>query len=267
MREVFIRTVSGALYIVLLLGAILFSELSFLLLFSLFGIICLWELLRLLTLKNFLPYLIFFLLLFIFSYQKIAPNFMQVFLVITLLVNLILLIDLFSKKGIDFIQKSKPILVIFYLIASFVFLTLIPSVTRSYSPEILIGIFVLMWANDTFAYLIGKTFGKHKLFKRISPNKTIEGFLGGIAFSLLVSYLNFIFTEQLTLTVWIGLAFIISIFGTFGDLIQSRLKRQAGVKDSGNLMPGHGGLFDRLDSILFASTFIYAFLLMSQYVS
>ncbi len=186
---------------------------------------------------------------------------------LTFLVNFLLMADLLSKKEIPFIQKNKPFLAIFYMIASFLFLTIIPTYSETYTPKILIGIFILIWTNDTFAYLIGKSFGKHKLFKRISPNKTVEGFLGGIIFSFLVGYLIYIFTEGLTLIIWMGLALIISIFGTYGDLVQSRMKRQASVKDSGNLMPGHGGLFDRLDSILFASTFIYGFLLMTYHVS
>ncbi len=106
-----------------------------------------------------------------------------------------------------------------------------------------------------------------KLFERISPKKTVEGFLGGLVFSAVAAYLVYFFTGLLNLHTWIGLAVILSIFGTLGDLIQSKFKRQAGVKDSGRLMPGHGGLFDRLDSIIFASPFVYAYLQLLNYVS
>src|SRR5699024_5073105 len=127
--------------------------------------------------------------------------------------------------------------------------------------------FVLIWSNDSFAYLIGKSIGKHKLFERISPNKTIEGFIGGLICTLLVGLLIHYITQIYTYQIWLGLALVTGIFGTFGDLIQSKLKRQAGVKDSGRVMPGHGGLLDRLDSIIFASSFIYSFLVIVNHVS
>ncbi len=131
-----------------------------------------------------------------------------------------------------------------------------------------------MWANDTFAYLVGSKFGKHKLLPRISPKKTVEGFLGGLVGALIIGFIIFKVIEKFIpdpenygLWVWACLAIIVSVFGTIGDLIQSKFKRQAGVKDSGIIMPGHGGMYDRLDSIIYASPFIYAFLLIVDYVS
>jgi phosphatidate cytidylyltransferase len=123
-----------------------------------------------------------------------------------------------------------------------------------------------VWFNDSWAYIIGKNFGKHKLYERISPKKSVEGFIGGLVFSILGAWVVTLLTNELSLMHWFVIALIISIFGTIGDLIQSKFKRQAEVKDSGNLMPGHGGLFDRLDSILFASPFIYTYLELLNYV-
>jgi phosphatidate cytidylyltransferase len=174
-------------------------------------------------------------------------------------------------------EKKKYITVVFYIISGFVFLTLIPvmDVDGKFVPYLIVSVFILMWSNDTFAYLIGKNFGKHKLLERISPKKTIEGFLGGMLGALLAGFIifkitksyNLLDTEKYELWVWICMAIIVSFFGTIGDLIQSKFKRQAGVKDSGIIMPGHGGMYDRLDSILYASPFIYAFLLIVDYVS
>ena len=109
----------------------------------------------------------------------------------------------------------------------------------------------MVWVNDSFAYLIGKNFGKQKLFPSISPKKTVEGFLGGLLFACISSYFIAKYTNTLEFTQWLILAIIVSVFGTLGDLIESKYKRQAGVKDSGVIMPGHGGLLDRLylDSI------------------
>lgn len=147
--------------------------------------------------------------------------------------------------------------------------------TGEFSPDYIMGVFVLIWANDTFAFVIGKTFGRHKLLERISPKKTIEGFLGGLVGSICASLLIFEYLsthyistiDNNALWIWISLAVIVSVFGTIGDLIQSKFKRQAGVKDSGALMPGHGGVYDRLDSIVYASPFIFAFLEVIEYVS
>lgn len=267
MKEILTRALSGALYILVLVCAVLFSEKAFLVLILVFGVVCLKELQRLLNLKSYLAYAILAAFLFFFSYLKTEFYATLVLLMVTLLVKLLLIRDLITRNKIPLFEEKKYVLVIFYLISAFVFLTLIPGFSGKYLPKLLIGVFILVWTNDTFAYLIGKNFGKHKLFERISPKKTIEGFLGGVIFSCLVSYLIFIFTHLLTPVLWLGLALIVSVFGTFGDLIQSKLKRQADVKDSGSLMPGHGGLFDRLDSVLFASTFVYGFLLITQHVS
>jgi phosphatidate cytidylyltransferase len=164
-------------------------------------------------------------------------------------------------------ERKKYITVVFYIISGFVFLTLIPFRNEEFIPEIIIGIFILVWANDTFAYLIGKNFGKRKLLERISPKKTVEGFIGGLIGSICAGFFIFKYIEQFELGIWIALALIVTFFGTIGDLIQSKFKRQAGVKDSGVLMPGHGGIYDRLDSIIFSGPFIYAFLEIVDYVS
>ena len=147
------------------------------------------------------------------------------------------------------------------------FLVLIANYHQTFSPLIILGAFILVWTNDTFAYLVGKNFGKQKLFPSISPKKTVEGFLGGLFFASVASYFIATFTETLSFNHWLILSIIISVFGTLGDLIESKFKRQANVKDSGIIMPGHGGLLDRFDSIIFAAPFIYLFLRIINYVS
>ncbi|RZW48422.1 MAG: phosphatidate cytidylyltransferase, partial [Flavobacteriaceae bacterium] len=155
----------------------------------------------------------------------------------------------------------------FYISSAFIFIILIANFYEDYNPNILLGSFILVWVNDTFAYLVGKNIGKQKLFPSISPKKTVEGFLGGLFFSCLSSYFIAKFTNTLDFSNWLILAIIVSVFGTLGDLIESKYKRQADVKDSGIIMPGHGGLLDRLDSIIFAAPFIYLFLRILKYVS
>ncbi|MFD1096682.1 phosphatidate cytidylyltransferase [Salegentibacter chungangensis] len=267
MREAIIRTISGLLYISILVASIISSELIFISLFYLLGLVCLIEMQKLLHLKSYALYAVQALLFYLFSYLKFNQDATILLLFITIFVNLFLVKDLLVIKKIPVFEKKKYIIIIFYLISSVIFLTLIPTIEGVFIPKLVVGIFVLIWTNDTFAYIVGKNFGKNKLYELISPNKTIEGFLGGLIFSCIASYFIFYYTQFLSFPIWLGLAVILSVFGTLGDLIQSKFKRQAGVKDSGSLMPGHGGLFDRLDSIIFASPFVYAYLYLLDYVS
>ncbi len=267
MRETVIRAISGLLYVSMLVVSILSSELFFICLFFIIGFVCLLELEKLLRLKSYALYGVHILFFYFFSYLKFNTNAILLLLMITIFVNLFLIKDLLFIRTIPVFEKKKYIILIFYLISSIIFLTLIPTYSGTFNPELIVGVFVLIWTNDTFAYLVGKNFGKNKLYEKISPNKTIEGFTGGMVFSCIAGCFLFYFTHYLNVEFWLGLAIILSIFGTLGDLIQSKFKRQAGVKDSGKLMPGHGGLFDRLDSIIFSSPFVYAYLLIINYVS
>ncbi len=116
----------------------------------------------------------------------------------------------------------------------------------------------MIWCNDTFAYICGKLLGKHKLYEKISPKKTIEGFIGGLLFTQIAAFIIFKYTNiQASLPFWMLIGLGISVIGTIGDLVESKYKRQAGIKDSGSIMPGHGGILDRLDSILFAAPFLF----------
>ncbi|GHE29522.1 phosphatidate cytidylyltransferase [Sphingobacterium griseoflavum] len=130
----------------------------------------------------------------------------------------------------------------------------------SYDPYIPLGFLILLWTNDTGAYLAGKSFGRRKLFERISPNKTWEGFVGGMLLAVVVSFNLGRYFDALSNWQWLTLALIIGTFGTLGDLVESMLKRNTGMKDSGSLLPGHGGLLDRFDGLLMAAPLVYIFL-------
>lgn len=272
MKNIALRSLSGLLYVlVLVLGLSLNTPHVFIVLFFVFGIISLLEFSKLIQLKSIIPYFIFIIIYTVFGYWQMVLNTntgfdeaVQILMVITIFVNLFLLKDLFSRKTIPLFITKRFIITTFYLSSGFVFSLLIASV---FSPKILLAAFILVWVNDSFAYLVGKNFGKQKLFEKISPKKTVEGFLGGLFFSCITSYFIANIVDSLNSTYWLILAIIITVFGTFGDLIESKFKRQANVKDSGTIMPGHGGLLDRLDSIIFASPFIYLFLKILNYVS
>lgn len=129
-----------------------------------------------------------------------------------------------------------------------------------YSSHILLGLFFLVWAFDTGAYITGVPFGKHKLFKRISPKKSWEGLLGGILIALIVAFIISKFFNELQMKDWFIFAMIVGIAGTLGDLVESMYKRSVGVKDTGKILPGHGGLLDRFDSVLFVIPVIFTYL-------
>ena len=267
MREVIVRGLSGLLYVALLLLAIFSYEMSFLILFLVFGGLSLFEFLKLIGIRSYLPYGLLILLVTCFCYIEIDYGFTLFFLSAVVCVNLYLIKNLIKPSGHQLNIIQKYIYTSFYIIGGVVFTILLPSYKGEYTSYLVAGVFALIWINDTFAFIVGKSIGKHKLLERISPKKTIEGFVGGAVFACISAIFIFKITGLLSLGLWITVALVTAIFGTLGDLIQSQIKRQAGVKDSGQLMPGHGGIYDRLDSILFASPFIFLFLIVLDYVS
>ena len=118
----------------------------------------------------------------------------------------------------------------------------------TYNPILPLSVFIFLWMSDTGAYCIGTLIGKHRLFERISPKKSWEGSIGGAVVALIAAAILAHFFNTLNTLEWMGLALTIVVFGTWGDLTESLFKRQLGIKDSGNILPGHGGMLDRFDS-------------------
>jgi phosphatidate cytidylyltransferase len=129
-----------------------------------------------------------------------------------------------------------------------------------YSYEIILGLLLILWASDTGAYFAGVKFGKTKLFERVSPKKSWEGSIGGTIFAFFMAFVISLFFTDLPQWQWMWVAAIIVIAGTYGDLVESLFKRSIEIKDSGSIIPGHGGFLDRFDGLLLASPFIVAFL-------
>lgn len=267
MRETLTRSLSGLVYIFLLIGATLYSVESFLLLFGVFLTACTSEFCNLVNLKKPLPIaiaLIGYALFAFFNNFESANNLLLT--IATLFVSFQLIYFLFSNKRQHLDTQSKYVYLIGYIVLPFIIIAKLPFEQNTFAPKILIGIFLIIWANDTFAYVVGKTMGKRKLYEKISPKKTVEGFLGGLVFALIFSYFIAIYLVEQPILHWIIISLICSLFGTIGDLIESKFKRNAGVKDSGKIMPGHGGILDRLDSIIFVSPFIFLFYQILNYV-
>jgi len=252
--------------------ASLYTHLSFTILTFIFGIISTKEFNKLTDQSGVGYYIAFSIIYIYFALTEFYLNsnlqlnswfndLKDTLLIFSIFVSLFLLRDLFSSKNLPGILVKKYFRFIFYITSSFVFIYLIANFKGFYDPSIILGCFILIWVNDSFAYIVGKSFGKQKLFYSISPHKTVEGFLGGLLFCCIsASIVSRYIDETLTTPNWLIIAIIVSVFGTLGDLIESKLKRESNVKDSGKIIPGHGGILDRLDSIIFASPYIYLYL-------
>ena len=269
MREILRRAITGVIYVVLLLGAIFLSSDAFDFLFMGFGLACLYEFKRIVRLKGYYIFAAYLALWWIFIYlvKDSSSDLVTALMLLTITVNLALLVFLFSRKPKNFTSFQKFIIAVFYIGGGCIFLTMIPYKQEDFAQFLIMGIFILIWVNDTFAYLVGKTLGRNKLFPSVSPKKTIEGSIGGLIFALIAAYFLSWYETKLTMMQWMLMAATIVIAGSLGDLLESKFKRMAGVKDSGAILPGHGGIWDRLDSLVFAAPFAYLILNLFSYVS
>jgi phosphatidate cytidylyltransferase len=263
------RLIFGAIYVGVLTFGILFSKISFISLFFALMLVTLYEFTTIINLKSVFPYIIA-VLLFIFAnvlnVKDIPSRLLSDYAGIALFLSFFgaFISILFAKKDEVVSHLGKIFLSIIYIAVPFTLIAQIPFINNEFTfvNTTILGVFILIWVNDSFAYLIGKNFGKHKLLERISPNKTIEGFVGGMVFTFIGGYILSLYFTKMTMVNWLVFAAIVSIFGVLGDLIESMFKRQAGAKDSSNFIPGHGGFLDRLDSVIFAAPFIFIYLLV-----
>jgi phosphatidate cytidylyltransferase len=175
------------------------------------------------------------------------------------MMGLIYAVELYKQGTTPFTNIAYTLLGIVYVGGPFALLHMIAFVQGTYSHEMVLGILLILWANDTGAYLLGTKMGNHELFPRISPHKSWEGVLGGATLAVVVSYALGHYYSSVGLAMWLGIGGIIVVAGTYGDLIESMLKRSLNVKDSGEAIPGHGGFLDRFDSFLLAMPCIVAF--------
>ncbi|OCB78676.1 phosphatidate cytidylyltransferase [Flavobacterium crassostreae] len=296
MNETLKRSISGSIYVILLIASIYYSKESFFILFGIFLTLAIYEFCNLTQISKPLPLiagtLLYTTVILVSHYSKetstkinaylgtnieINTNIQQLnitLLVVTLVVFVKCILFLFFDKLHKISTSSKYLYLFGYILLPFIFITKISFGIKDYNPKIIIGLFLLIWTNDTFAYIVGKSIGKTKLLAHISPKKTVEGFIGGILFAILAGYLiskYYIkakpeFSQQ-SIIIWASIAVIVGVFGTIGDLIESKFKRIAGVKDSGKIMPGHGGVLDRLDSVIFVAPIVFLFYQILNYVS
>ena len=274
MNELVKRSITGFLFVGTLLLAITTNKYTLAGLFYVISMAGLYEFFRLMEGVGFKPKKSVAIFVGTIIYGIIAMysfgefSFSYLLFIFPLLVTLVA-IELFRKSEYPVTNIAFSVMGILYVVIPLsilnffaydpVFYKEMDINTNNYSSLLLVGFFMIQWANDTGAYLIGSQLGKNKLFERISPNKTWEGFYGGavLAVSMGMGFAYFFDGEMIH---WIIVALLIVIFGTLGDLTESQIKRSCGVKDSGNLLPGHGGVLDRFDGVLFSAPFVLAYL-------
>lgn len=179
---------------------------------------------------------------------------------------IIAIVTLFRFRDELYFDSGKLIFTVIYTALPFCFALGIPSFNSEgkFTLEVFF-LFILIWSSDTFAYLSGRIFGKHKMAPKISPKKTWEGFAGGVLLTLVLSYFIEKFHPDLRGN-WMVVGFLVSVFAPMGDLVESQLKRNFGVKDSGNIIPGHGGILDRLDSFIVCAPVVYLYFLLLKLI-
>jgi phosphatidate cytidylyltransferase len=260
------RTFSAAIFAIVLLTGICLHPLAFLGVFLGISLMGTYEFYQLAIKADSSPQVVLGLfaaaLLFISCFAANYFAFTSGFLLFGMLLILIPIFELYRKKKNPFTNIAFTILGILYVALPFSLLNYMafPLEDQEFHFQIILGVFIMIWANDTGAYIVGVNFGKHRLFERISPKKSWEGSIGGAVITLAVAYLYSLFSHDLSLVLWLIIAVLVFIFGSLGDLVESLFKRCISIKDSGKILPGHGGVLDRFDAILLVSPMVFIFL-------
>lgn len=273
MSNFWARTITGLSMAFILLAALYFSGWIFATIFLLITLAGLWEFFGLVsgesmhpqkiygTVAGALVYIITTCSFFISGESSVGSTWKNA-QPVTICTALFLpfIFEIFRKKPAPLTNIAITVLGIIYIAIPFALLNAFSKQDQLQFhgiPEFLTGYFILTWLYDTAAYLYGKQFGKHKFFERISPKKTWEGTIAGVIVAFLTaSALSWLFNDISGVN-WLVLTFIVVVFGTFGDLVESLIKRGLHVKDSGTILPGHGGILDRFDTMLISSPFVF----------
>ena len=260
MKELLIRSATGLVYGLLLIGSLLIHPFAFLGVYLLITILCTDEFLKVSRYEGAAPLrfpaLIIVALAFIINFLRHYGSLSdRALLLIPVLIICLFIIELIRREQKPFLNLAMTLLALIYAsIPLILFSELVYSpYTTGYSFQLPVFLLMVIWLNDTGAYLVGRVLGRHKLFERISPKKTWEGLIGGFIIAFIITAVfGTLYTEIPRPDQWI-ITGIIVVFGTIGDLVESLWKRSLGIKDSGKALPGHGGWLDRLDSIIFAT--------------
>ncbi len=264
------RVYTAIVFVLVMLAGVYISPLSFVLLFGVITATSLWEFYNIAQLKgvarrilSILLGMATYIIVAIYQLTTIDAEANSLILLLLLAFPLVFsffLYEMFSASDKPFHNIAATVLGIVYIGVPFALLEWI-TLDNGYQPNLVCGLLLLNWTNDTAAYLFGSRIGKTPLLPRISPKKTWEGTLSGVGTTLLAGIgMGFLFND-LSHWHWIALALIVGVFGALGDLVESMFKRGVQIKDSGNLLPGHGGLLDRFDAFIFIIPFATLYLI------
>ena len=282
MRNIVVRTLSGAVLLGIVLAAAYGGMYAYGVFLLLIVVVGMWEFYNIAALTGATPrrtlglasgVVLFVTSFFMFSgYVDSETSFYSVDMLIggvlyfSALIPLCFIMELFNDSETPLRNVATTLMGIFYVAYPMSMMLFIPLlITGEWAPEAFLFYLFIVWGNDVFAYLTGVTIGKHKMCPSISPKKSWEGFAGGIVGALAMGAIGS-YVVGGGLGMWLGLALVVAITSVFGDLVESMFKREAGIKDSGNIMPGHGGILDRFDALLISSPFAFVYLIGASFV-
>lgn len=261
------RAITAFFFTIVMLGSIFLGAYTFTFFYLILSIAALQEFFNMIKTVGIRPHRnvalfvasLIFLMIAGYHLLQFENRFM---LLIVPLIFSVFISELYKKDKIPFSNISYTFAGLIYVTLPFCFFYSLGFIQEkaNYSFHLPLAFLLMLWANDTGAYLFGVKFGKTRLFERHSPKKSWEGFFGGVLVSLLASYIISLFFKEINPFVWAGMSVLIVSFGTLGDLVESMLKRSLNVKDSGNILPGHGGFLDRFDGLLLAAPVVYTYL-------
>lgn len=274
------RTLTAAVFVAILISAVSHSFLTFTLLFFVITVWGLHEFFKITEKLGAKPYKGMGFLCAILIYGSttllnagfLKGNEQVLYSEALLCFSLVFFSALFSNNEDPLKDAAYTLMGIVYCVIPFSILNYLACIDSSninssefdfnstYNHHLVLGLLLLIWANDSYAYLVGSLIGKNKLYEKISPGKTWEGTIGAAILTIASSWIISIWFPELDAIHWAAIAMIVSVTGTLGDLTESMLKRKAGIKDSGKIMPGHGGILDRFDSLMFIAPFVYLYL-------
>ncbi|MDO4758719.1 MAG: phosphatidate cytidylyltransferase [Rikenellaceae bacterium] len=275
MKNLVVRTISGLGLTVVVLGGILWSQWSLgavLLLLLVGGVV---ELYALIEKQGLAPQralgMMAAVMLFVLNFALVSDDiqvlyggskyFVPCVAFFALLIPLMFICELYRKQANPAANIATTILPLFYVALPLSLMLYMPIIGReSWNAWVLIAYVAIVWSNDVFAYLVGIAIGRHRLFERLSPKKSWEGFFGGVAGAVVAGLIAAHLLGDKPLA-WVGLALVTVVTAVFGDLAESMFKRAAEVKDSGTLIPGHGGVLDRFDAMLLSAPFVFVYML------
>jgi phosphatidate cytidylyltransferase len=268
-KELSLRISTGLIFLVVVIGCIVWNPYSLASLFYVVGVLGMLEYYSLCKMGGMHPQGTLGVLTGTILYVTIELVKLQILPLAIVSLSIpffmaIFIYELYRKRPEPFNNIAHTVIGIIYIMAPLALLNVFSfeEIIFEYKPEVVLGFFVMLWLNDTGAFVFGKLLGRRKLFPRISPKKTWEGTIGGIAAAVGGALVISIYYTDVPRTDWIILSIIIGVTASFGDLVESLLKRSIGVKDSSNLLPGHGGILDRFDGVLLASPMVFTYIML-----